>query len=693
MQLRTVGAMAVLGGVCGAVLYGGGVLGGSTAEAAPGDGGLTYWEPSDPADGDGASAQVPVARFDPTGRGGFFDAPWPSDARRTPRGAPDLAGAPNPRGIRFLDATYDLASQDPTGFSPSGTVYLPFSGPVRVLRDDPLATLADDCPVWLVDVDPDSPEYLQRRPFHCGLTTVADGFRPAHLLQLLPVPGFALRSDTTYAAVVLKSLGSTDGAPLDGNPVVEQLLRGETPPGAQPRWTESFAPLRRALPELGLEVDDVAVATVFTTYDPTAELRAWVRAVEERAGPEVLSLEVRDRYDDFTALVGTYRVPRYQEGVPPYFVNGELQVDADGVPIPQGWDIAEFQVSIPHGDMPEAGYPLYFYVHGTGGTASQAIDRGRRPSAGEASPRGSGIASYAAPLGWGTACAALTSSPTRIGGTSLGGYARYNPMNPVGMRDSFRQMILELVRFRALVSGLEIDPDLVPQAQSRGPLRFDGECMVVGGQSMGSYLSGMLASVTDGWKGAVLTGAGGSWVEFAFGPVVPVKLQEVLEFLVLPPGERLDRFHPLLMAFDLAGGPADNTHYLRSIYRTAAPGASPPHMLVIEGYRDLQISTRLQRALMLAWGVDYLGPAVGEDDGDLLRPTVAWGGRQALDESACENVVLADGSARTAVLVRYPEDGILEGHHVAFQLDAPKAQIADLLRDLSAGVAPTVRVR
>lgn len=55
-------------------------------------------------------------------------------------------------------------------------------------------------------------------------------------------------------------------------------------------------------------------------------------------------------------------------------------------------------------------------------------------------------------------------------------------------------------------------------------MRFDPRLVVVGGQSLGSYLSGILAATVPDWKGAILTGAGGSWVEFGFGPKDPIDL-------------------------------------------------------------------------------------------------------------------------------------------------------------------------
>jgi len=639
----------------------------------------------------------PELVLDASGQGGFFDLPWPSNARRRTSGAPDMTGYPNPKGQGFVDAIYALADET-SGFSPTGTTYLRFDGAVNAPADDPLQSLQPGYPVLLVDVDPASPDYLERQPIHVAVTDQADSFRPAHLLQVLPVPGRGLRPNGAYAVVVLRALGGPSDPWLGQADALTELLAGQEPAAALgPALARAMAPLPRALRGLGLHPDDVAAATVFTTGDPTASL---IRQVDWAASQPPLQpagpVAQRDVYADYTALAGEYAPPLYQTGAPPYLLSGGRQVtDANGLPVAQGTARAPFQLSIPKGPMPATGFPLYFYVHGTGGRASQAIDRGRWPAPGVEPAKGSGLAADVAPAGWATACAAGPMSPDRIGIAAADGYAAYNVFNPVAMRDNFVQMVLELVRFRALLLDLELDPALCPgtdaSAAPNGRVFFDPDEVVVGGQSLGSYLSGMLAATLDGWQGAILTGAGGSWVEFAFGPKHPIDLQLVLELIVLRPGEELDRFHPIVTAFDLGVGRADNTHYLRHVLREPLPGHDPPHVLVIEGHRDLQVPTNLQRALVLALGVDLVGPDVGQTPAERLQPVLPWGGLQELSYPASANVLLPSGQRRTGVVARYLEDGIREGHHVAFQLDDPRRQIVEFCEALDRGRTPVVR--
>jgi len=285
-------------------------------------------------------------------------------------------------------------------------------------------------------------------------------------------------------------------------------------------------------------------------------------------------------------------------------------------------------------------------------------------------------------------------SPGRIGLLSADGYAAYNVFYPAAMRDNFGQMVLEMVLFRRLLLALRIDPALCPgtdaSASPDGKVGFDPELVVVGGQSLGSYLSGILASVVGGWKGAILTGAGGSWTEFAFGPKDPFDLSLVLQLLVVPPGETLDRWHPLVTAFDLAVGPADNIHYVRRVLRDPLPGRTSPHVLVIEGHADLQVPVGLQRALCLAMGADLAGGDPAPTPDEQVAPALPWGGLAVLPYPLGDNRVLPDGTRRTAVVVRYLPD-FREGHYVSVQRDEPKRQIREFVEALARGQAPMVR--
>ncbi|MCA8920617.1 MAG: hypothetical protein KDD82_02340 [Planctomycetes bacterium] len=684
----------------------------------------------------------------------FFDLPFPLDSRRLENGAPSLEGLPIPyrsrylpvpRKKRFVRIAFRSAQTQTTGFSPSGAIYFRFDGPINSPVDDPLVSQRPDAQVFLVDIDPQSPEYLSKRPIHVAVTQRADSFRQANTLQMLPVPGLGLRPNTTYAAIVLRSLGAPGQATLGQPAELATLLRGglPTPSGAAPskrrkakRWAArvaenaaglqaAYAPLVAALPALGLSPDAIAAATVYTTGDPARRLIDAVDQVKQLPPLPVKTLERRTDRDNpvFNALRGTYRVPQYQEGNAPYLVgsgvptwvsrlrvgkftlgkvlgNGSFRYDAQGKLVEVRKTKTNFEISVPKGVMPARGFPLHLYVHGTGGTADEGLDRGRKTVSKDEETPGQGYSMIVGKAGWASATVATGFSPDRVGIRAGDGYLGYNFLNTEAMRDNFIQMVLELVHFRALLLDLEIDPALCPgtdaSAGPGGKVRFDPDLVVVNGQSLGSYLSGMLTATLGGFKGTILTGAGGSWIEFPFGPKKPFPLINVVDGLLftksqIKQGKRLDRFHPLLMMFDLAIGPADNAHIWRHVLNEPLPGRTPPHVLVIGGHEDLQVAIGTQRALILGIGVDMVGPDVGPTPADRLTPILPWIGGRELPYGVSNNRLLPNGLRRTSAVVRYEADAIQgDGHLVVFQLLEPQRQLVAFLEDLEAGRAPRV---
>jgi pimeloyl-ACP methyl ester carboxylesterase len=296
--------------------------------------------------------------------------------------------------------------------------------------------------------------------------------------------------------------------------------------------------------------------------------------------------------------------------------------------------------------------------------------------------------------GWGASGVAGPITPERVGeAESMGGFAMYAFFNPVAMRDNFFQAVLEHVLFRRLVLALRIDPSDCPGADASaapdGLVRYDPDHQVVMGQSLGSYLAGMLAALDPGFDAAILTGAGGSWVEFPFGVETPVNLASLLSSAVrLPSVETLDRFHPVIAIFDLSCGPSDNTHYVDEILRRPRPGHEAPHVLVVEGDDDRFIGPDLQRALVSAVGVDLVGADVGPADRRIEDRVLLAGGRRR-DPPVRENVATPLGP-RTAGVVRWLPDAEGAGHYVTFQIDGPQHQYACFLETLYETGIPTI---
>lgn len=626
----------------------------------------------------------------------FYDAPFPADARRLDNGAPDVRGLPNPFGVGFVDQSRNVVMQDVVdngqGFSPLPVVSFRFDHPLPPLHLLPLQTTSATSGVQLVDL---TPGRAGARVAVDVAVAAGDSVRPRGLLQVAPLTGLSLLPGT-WAAIVRRDVDGDGVVDLDRSPVLDALLRGTH---GDPVWRSTYAPLKDALASLGVAADDIAAATVFTVGDPTAELNRLLDVARHGPAPKVVRLE-RGRAEvnaggPFVEVRGALLQPQHQEGLPPHLTGGGAFVRGkDGNLAEVRDEEAPFYLSVPRGKMPAQGFPLVFYVHGTGGSPTQAIDRGPRARPGGPTVPGSGLASWVAPHGIGTACIAGPYSPDRIGWRALDGYGAYAFMNPRAMRNNIVQMLVEHARFLRFLETLEIDPALVPgvdaSAAPDGKVRFDLSRAVVAGHSLGSYLTGMLAGNLDGWRGAVLSGAGGTWVEFAFGPKDPVDLQGVLETVALPPGEDLDRFHPFIDIFESAAAAADNTFSTRHVLRYPRAGHAVPHVLVIEGQPDAQVPTNLQRALVRSIGADFVGADVGARSIDRLLPALHAIGKSAVPPPVSGNVDVAGVGQRTAAVVRYAEDGKLDGHSVLFQREDTREVFVRFVVDAVDGAVPVV---
>src|SRR5262249_11973269 len=135
----------------------------------------------------------------------------------------------------------------------------------------PAETMSARSPLFLVDVDRESPERgtfrpLQFRVFEGGLK-----FVPPNTLAAKPVPGFVLRPGTLYAAVVRRDLGDAAGNEL-GTPRELEIIKQTRArkDSAEERLRALHAPAFEALDALGVARADVAAIAVFRTQVPSA---------------------------------------------------------------------------------------------------------------------------------------------------------------------------------------------------------------------------------------------------------------------------------------------------------------------------------------------------------------------------------------------------------------------------------------
>ena len=630
----------------------------------------------------------------------FFTNGFPTDLRVNDQGNIDLSLFP--RMSHQLTRLYvKETEQRAKGYTLSMPIYLPFTGPIEVnkLPTDDDAYQAPESPIQLIDVDPLSKDYGRRFPLKVSMTWRKDTYRPNHLLQILPTIGINLKPNTTYAAIVTKQIPVAEGYVLRQNPVLGKLLSRETI-GSEVTFKalQVFAPLRDWLYSSEFQVEDIIAATVWTTGDPTKVMFDAAEAVSHWPSPKVKDLRLLTEYEDYCVLQGTWQVPGFQSGIPPYAYpnyGGAIDWLSDGAPEVHYYRDAPMVVTIPKSPMPDDGYPLLMYNHGTGGDAVEVYTRGKEAPDGS-QDIGGGPSRIAALRGWAASGMGGHLSFDHLGilGT-LDGYVAYNFINPVAWLGNMQQMALERVLFRRVLNNLKIPANLCPDAadESDQPYFFNPEMQAVMGQSLGSYLTGIQTAIDPlPYQGAIWSGAGGSWIEFVFGPTDPIHLQYVAEVVALnlPLIDHLDLWHPIPMLAEMLVGPANNILYTDQILRN--PRKTPPHVFVIEGYNDHQVPENIQRPLLTSLGVDLAGDDIGESKEDSVFYYMQWGGAVQTALPAGNNKYVPNYTNRTALTVRYREDEAteLDGHYVAFQLEAPKHQYGCFLQNLSEDKAPII---
>ncbi|RLB49554.1 MAG: hypothetical protein DRI90_24430, partial [Deltaproteobacteria bacterium] len=303
-------------------------------------------------------------RYEPGGAD-FFATPWPSDHRVLADGTVDLGSFPR-QEVAIVSQIVQAIEGHITGFSTMPTGYFQLQGaPSGEALLAPIDTLDPTAAVQLIALGPES--CGERVPVEMQISLANDGdpYLPGHVLQIAPVPGFVLRQQVPYAFVVLRSFTMASGEPVERPAQWDAYLEGtKTGPIA-----DSLEPLRACAAQGEIDLDAVALGTVFTVQDvvgPASALRNAVADPDYSDAPEITGWAVDAGLSgsDHTAYTATYQTPIFQTGVSPYAdEGGDIVFDEDGQPIIQRWEEVPMIVVVPEGAGP---FPVLLWVDGTG---------------------------------------------------------------------------------------------------------------------------------------------------------------------------------------------------------------------------------------------------------------------------------------------------------------------------------------
>ncbi len=607
---------------------------------------------------------------------GFYQVPYPSDLRLTAGGTPDLTGFPE-RQNAIIGPLVAIAGQR-KGFASVSTAFFQFTLPLGARASEDAIAAAPDAPVLLVDIDDASKDKGTLYPT-VAATPDADKYTPENLVEVAPRPGIVLSPLRKYAFVVMRSFGDASGAPLGVSSTMRALANGNTPQTARgAELAQLYAPLWPVLAAKGVNADDVAAATVFTTGDVVKDTFDLTTQLLSRFKVQITGLALRKDGDQprNCELVGKVTYPQFQEGTPPFDTKGLFVNGADGLPVKQGEVDAPISISIPKGAMPSGGFPLVAYFHGSGGLSTAVFDRGPVKAAGGPDVAHQGPAYVLAPHGIAAAGSALPLNPERLPGASDTAYLNLN--NLAAFRDTFRQGVVEQRMFIEALRTVTIDPAVlgtcagVTLPANETAIRFKEDQLLAQGQSMGGMYTNMISAVEPRIKASVPTGAGGFWSYFILKTSVVPHAGTALGALLFGTHVKLSFMHPVLAIGETGWEPAEPIVYMPRLARR--PLAGHPTRPIYEpiGINDTYFPPEVYDAVVLSYG----HPQAGEQQWTSMQDALKLENLDGIRPYPVSmNLTSESGAHYTGVVVQYHQDGIEpDGHAIYKQLDSVKYQ-------------------
>ncbi|MBI2895635.1 MAG: hypothetical protein HYY06_18910 [Deltaproteobacteria bacterium] len=595
---------------------------------------------------------------------GFYDLPYPSDLRRLEPVGIDLEGFPNPTFSAQIDTFIRLLRDQVDGFSTNGAMYARFTGPIdESLLPDPTASREEGSCVALIDLDSGV-----RLPIEVRFQADASDYWAPSTLAVRPVSGFVLGPRTRYALVVTADLTAAGGEPI----VVAEDLRAilgstEGDDATDDATMRVYGSAIERLGELGLAPERIVSLAVFTTMDPVSGLFSAAEALKrDVAAPEVTEIFRDSNRDGYTAVIGRYApAPFYQSGAEPFDEPGSgAIVFENGEPVLQREDELRFALAVPDGDMPESGFPLVVYSHGTGGDYKSFMQDGTAERLAAV-----GIAS----IGFDQVLHGERAPPDSQPETSF-----FNFLNPIAGRDNNRQSALDNVQQARLAPNLVVPSDLLPGGDD---VFFDPDRQVFFGHSQGGLNGSLFLAIDDSVLGGVLSGTAGGIGWAILLKTEPTDILELFELILDLDRERenLDIFHPLITLLQTFIDPSDPLNFAPYWYSEPRVGAGRS-ILQTEGLLDALSPPPGIESVAVAGRLPLIDPVaqpvLGLDLlelGDFSPPVTA-------------NVTSAGGDAFTAGLVQSPD----YGHWAVFEDPDVKATVTEFVRSVAASPPGTI---
>jgi hypothetical protein len=609
---------------------------------------------------DDAPTALFVLPADTAAAGDFYALPYPTDLRRHD-GHLDLTGFPVGS---LITEQYRVAAESLDGFGLNAAIYARFDAAVDpATLPTPAGSIAADASVYLVDVDPRSPERGQRTPIVVHFRPAKGGTIGPNSLAVRPYPGFPLREGTTYAMVVTRRVTAVDHVPFAPSTTLQAMMFGGGD-AAVAAARDAYAPLWAYLDAPGGDARiDVASAAVFTTQHATQIVPAIRAAVFATPAPVARDVKLVTPGPGYLLFTGAYDAPNFQRGEVPYSsTGGDIVVGADGRAVVQRAEAMRFAITVPSGAMPATGWPIAIYQHGTGGDYRSFVDDGTGASL---AVRGIAMISTDQVL----------HGPRNPGGSPE--IAFYNFANPAAARDNALQGAADGFSLLRLATGLGF-------VDRGAPIKLDPTKVYFFGHSQGGQTGPGFVAFEPSLSGAVMSGTGGLLYLALLYKTKPLDIPALVSTFLRD--EPVDEDNPSLALLQAWMERADGVNYAPLMVRHPPNDAdghplTPRNIFQTEGFTDTYSPNPGIEAFATALGGDLVRlPDLKPVDGLALR------GRMIKTAPIAGNL-----AGKTAVLAQYQQQAGSDGHFVVFDLATARRQAASFLGSLaSTGVATVV---
>ncbi len=588
--------------------------------------------------------------------GDYFDLPWPTDARLDAAGHPDLTGFSNPHSV-LVDRYIAAIERSQIGWSANGAVYFRFSRHVdeSTLPADPHASLDDAASVFLIDVDPDSPDLGTHIPIITQYRQLPTVYWPERTLAIRTPDGMPLASRRTYAMVVTSRVHARDGTAFGRDADFQTIVDGTAP-------AATLATYQPALTALAPMIDDVISLAVFTTEDTTGlamQLRDYVDALPAPTG---MMMDRGAHTDDYVVLEGHFGpVPIFQSGTIPYLMTGGA-IDLDDGTIVEGTFNARFALSIPTTAMPPSGYPVVLYSHGTGGDYHSFL--------------ADGTAARLARLGIAAMGIDQIHHGERNPTMESPDLLFFNLENPDAVRFNFIESAVDVVSQARFAATIDIPTSLYERGGAQ--IHLDPSRMYFFGHSQGGLVAPLYLAIDDATRGGVISEGGGLIGYTLTLKVEPLSIPAIVATALNVRSlevEGFTLFHPVVTLLQGWIDTDDPTNYAPFLFDHPRPGFAPKSIFMTEGMLDPYTPPPSIEALAVAMRIPQMDPIARR------ITTEDFLGIGPAGPTATGNVA---GGAATAGLLQFPT----EGHFAVFDNMVCQTRYEGFFSSLIGGAGP-----